>query len=255
MRYLNLLEAQLVAASRELSAPPTGSPRGARARVRALARRHTYLSTALALVSVVAASGAIADASGLLASPTPNGIYPPTPPAGTQSVTVACANRVIGPLPRDWRSPSNGTLAAGPIAWPGARWVATAPPTRYALQRGLAPGEKALAVVNAGAIVRVSIPASERARLSLNYTYIPNRGQAAPGSGTPLYRLADGASNVTFKACPPQSNVEQPSEFAGSFIVAGAQCARIDIYTSTRNRPLRRQIPFGVPARSCPATG
>ena len=69
MKYLNLLEAQLVAASRELSGTPVRSARRPRTRVRALVRRHTYISAALALVTLAAASGAIADASGLLGPP------------------------------------------------------------------------------------------------------------------------------------------------------------------------------------------
>jgi len=69
MRYLKLLESQLVAASRELSGAPAGSARSSPRRLRALVRRHTYVSAALALVTVAAASGAIADASGLLGPP------------------------------------------------------------------------------------------------------------------------------------------------------------------------------------------
>jgi hypothetical protein len=69
MRYLNLLEAQLVAASRELSGAPAASTARARTRLRALVRRHTYISAVLALVTVASASGAIADASGLLGGP------------------------------------------------------------------------------------------------------------------------------------------------------------------------------------------
>jgi hypothetical protein len=69
MRYLNLLEAQLVAASRELSGAPAGSTARARTRLRASVRRHSCISAVLALVTVAAASGAIADASGLLGGP------------------------------------------------------------------------------------------------------------------------------------------------------------------------------------------
>jgi hypothetical protein len=102
-------------------------------------------------------------------------------------------------------------------------------------------------------VVRVRIPASERTRLSLDYTYIQTGRNTSQGT---YFRVADGASQVTFKACSlAQNPTGQPSQFAGAFIVAGAQCARIDIYTSARSRPLVRQLPLGVPARSCPATG
>jgi hypothetical protein len=185
-----------------------------------------------------------------------NGIYPPTPPAGTASVTVGCAYAIGSPAATPARQQAGGrALVAGPISWPDIRWVATASPARYAPRHGLAPGEKAFVVVNAGATVKVTIPANERARLSLNYTYIPARGQGPAGVGTPLYRLADGASSVTFTACAPsRSGVARTTAFAGFLIVDGAQCARLDIYTSAARRPLRRQIPFGVSPQSCPAS-
>jgi hypothetical protein len=182
------------------------------------------------------------------------------PPPGTQSVTVGCANAVYGQMGPDWRSSANGTLVAGPIAWPVLRWLATdsgagyvPPASSYAPRDGLATSVKALVAVNAGSVVRVRIPASERTRLSLDYTYIQTGRSTRQGT---YFRVADGASQVTFKACSlAQNPTGQPSQFAGAFIVAGAQCARIDIYTSTNNRPLVRQIPFGVPGRSCPPTG
>ena len=157
----------------------------------------------------------------------------------------------------DWRSPANGTLIAGPIAWPVLRLLATdsggPPAASYAPYHGLATSVKALVAVNAGTVVRVRVPASERTRLSLDYTYIQTGRNTSQGT---YFRVTDGASQVTFKACSlAQSPTGQPSQFAGAFIVAGAQCARIDIYTRSSSRPLRRQIPFGVPSPSCSAAG
>jgi len=148
----------------------------------------------------------------------------------------------------DWRSPANGTLIAGPIAWPVLRQLATdsggPPAASYAPRHGLATSVKALVAVNAGTVVRVRIPASERMRLSLDYTYIQTGRNTSQGT---YFRVADGASQVTFKACSlAQNPTGQPSQFAGGFIVAGAQCARIDIYTSAKSRPLVRQLPLGV---------
>lgn len=175
------------------------------------------------------------------------------PPPGTHSVVRGCATANLGGGPNEglaagWRNPSTGAIVAGPIAWPYLRLLADHSGSLAPLH-GLAPGVKALIVVTAGAVVRVVIPANERARLSLDYSYIPPRDARQN-----LFRVADGASQVTFKAC--SSSYEGPqTEFAGGFLVAGAQCARIDIYTSTSNRPLVRQIPFGVPGRSCLPTG
>jgi hypothetical protein len=179
------------------------------------------------------------------------------PPPGTHSVTVACQNSVYGQMASGWRSPANGTLIAGPLAWPYLRDIATDSgaafphPASYAPYHGLAPSVKALVLVNAGTTVRVSIPANERTRLSLDYTYIPTL--RAMNNGVYL-RVADGASQVTFRACARGPGVG-PTQFAGGIIVAGAQCARIDIYTSPSKRPLVRQIPFGVRGHICPASG
>jgi hypothetical protein len=109
---------------------------------------------------------------------------------------------------------------------------------------------KALAHVDAGAVVRVSIPASERVRLRLYYIQGDPRKESASGE---LYRVADGETQVTFRACPP-GTISGESGYPGYFIAAGAQCARINIYTSISSRPLQRQIPFGVSLRSSPAT-
>ena len=99
MRYLNLLEAQLVAASRELSGTPVGSTRRPRTRVRALVRRHTYISAALALVTLAAASGAIADASGLLGPPD---LSAPSPLGTASSIpTDLASSYAILRRPRD----------------------------------------------------------------------------------------------------------------------------------------------------------
>ena len=165
---------------------------------------------------------------------------------------------MYGQLASRWRSPTEGTLVAGPIAWPYLRELATdsgapyiAPPASYAPVHGLAPSVKALVIVNAGTTVRVRIPANERARLSLDHTYIQTLRSM---NNREYVRVADGASQVTFRACARGPAVG-PTQFAGAIIVAGARCARIDIYTNASNRPLVRQIPFGVPGRTCPATG
>ena len=174
------------------------------------------------------------------------------PPPATHSVVRGCAdaNPSIPPgrgLPPGWRSTSAGTIVAGPIAW---LYLGRAGPHLVDLtpRDGFAPAVKAMVEVTGGAIGRVVIPANERARLSLDYTSVPPRDARQD-----LFRVADGASQVTFKACSP--GFGSPTQFAGGFIVAGAQCARVDIYTSANGLPIRRQIPFGVPAHSCPATG
>ena len=165
-------------------------------------------------------------------------------------MTLGCAASVFAPTSPGWLSPSNGTLVAGPIAWPVLRrYAASLASASLAPRDGLALSVKALVGVRIGTVVRVGVPVSERTRLSLYYITSDPRNAAG------YYRVADGEREVTFDACAPGPGVAQTTQFAGYFIVAGAQCARIDIYTSTSRQPLRRQIPFGVPQRSCPMTG
>jgi hypothetical protein len=107
---------------------------------------------------------------------------------------------------------------------------------------------KSLIALKNGSVARVEIPVRERARLSLYYVANDPRGDVHGYLG---YRVGDGESAVTFRAC---SGPQWPAHtgFAGYFIVAGAQCAEVDVYGGAATRPLRRHIPFGVPSRTCP---
>ncbi len=168
------------------------------------------------------------------------------PPRGSPSVAIGCVSSVYGVLASDWHSAARGAIGAGPITWPYLRVAASRTRPLTAVD-GLARSLKALLAVRNGATVRVVIPPSERTRLSLDYTYIAPR---EPRQG--LYHVADGASSVALTACPAHAGYHDPSEFAGGFIVDGAQCAAVDIYPSPSARPERRYIPFAVPPSSCP---
>ena len=79
-----------------------------------------------------------------------------------RGVAVGCSSAVAGDLAAGWRSPRQGTVIAGPIAWPYLGMLSKARPSSFASSHGLAPATKALAVVNPGRDVTVSIPAGER---------------------------------------------------------------------------------------------
>ncbi|MGH2910346.1 MAG: hypothetical protein ACRDK8_13760 [Solirubrobacteraceae bacterium] len=166
---------------------------------------------------------------------------------GARTVTVSCGDAVYGQLAHDWRDPRQGTLVASPIAWPYVRDTYAGHRGAQSIRRAHAHGSgfaaKALAVVAAGRSIQVVVPVAERARLSLTYAGFH------PGP----YRVADGASAVTFRPCARGQYPGDQTQFAGGFIVARAQCAVIDVYVPGQRTPLRRQIPFGVPARSCAA--
>jgi hypothetical protein len=104
--------------------------------------------------------------------------------------------------------------------------------------------EGLVAVTNA-TTARVRIPASETGRLSLDYTGLQPRNAAG------RYAVSDGASQVTFHGCSQRPNGSRSSLFEGGFIVAGAQCARVDVYTGTSGRPIERRIAFGVRGGAC----
>jgi len=130
--------------------------------------------------------------------------------------------------------PANGTVVAGPLAWPVLRLYAShIPPTTFDNEWWAAPAIKSLIALKTGAVVRVSIPAAERTRLSLYYVANDPRGDVHGYLG---YRVSDGESDVTFRAC---RGPKWPSHtgFAGYFIVAGAQCAEVDVYTGTGGSP------------------
>lgn len=189
---------------------------------------------ALALVVCAAvAAPLLAIHSGATSAPQPQ-----TRPTGSSRVIVGCRHTVSGALSRDWRSSRAGTIVAGPIAWVYLRQAANT----VALKRG--HFVKALAVVNPGQDVTVTVPRRERARLSLDYTSIAPRSR---------FRLSDGSSSVTFKPCPnpPQLDVAGGlSQFAGGFIVSGPQCAEVDVQAQGAATPVRRYIALGRP---CPA--
>jgi len=177
----------------------------------------------------------------------------PQRPAGTASVTLGCADATEGQESPGWLGTSNATVFGGPVAWPELRNFAShVPQSSYKARHGLVQGVKALIAVSLGHVVRVVIPTVERSRLSMDYTFIPTR---AVLDGYGYFRVSDGASQVTFRSCSPGSYHDPQTAFAGAFLVAGTQCARIDIYVGSSSTPLRRQIPFGVPERSCPTTG
>lgn len=143
MRYLNRLEAQLVAASRELSDAPARAPRRRRAGVITLIRHHTYLSTALA-IATLAATGAIADAAGLfgppdLSAPSPLGTARTIPSDLAASYAILRRPRGPGdalPAGTDATAVGGGTAAHYGINVTLSRFVGTVNTTRMWLVAG-----------------------------------------------------------------------------------------------------------------------
>jgi hypothetical protein len=194
-------------------------------------RQHTLLTVLTAFGALAAgAAGAAADQAARATVP-------------DRSVVVGCKRAVYGQLGRHWRDPKS-TLVAGPLALASLLgYVRRAPASTYDSSHGLAPQIKALAVVDAGRAVRLSVPARERDRLSLDYTYVHSV------AGTDKYRVSAGASNVTFKPCAASRYPGGRTQFAGGFIVKGAQCAEIDVQPLGSPTATRRHVPFGHSCR------
>lgn len=165
------------------------------------------------------------------------------PSRGAQTVSLGCASTVVGVVPNAFH-PGGGNVVGGSVSWPVLRGTtASLPGARLTWTSGLGLAVKALAVVRAGATVRVVVPANERDRLSLYYIRSDPRRETSSGN---VYRISDGERAVTLKACR-----RSDSQFAGYFIVARPQCALIEIYAGRTTHALKRQIPFGVPQSSC----
>jgi hypothetical protein len=147
-------------------------------------------------------------------------------------------------LPKGWRQ-SPDTLSAGPIAWLG---LGRPNYGRNAVEPhgSLAPAVKAMLTIRDGTRARVVIPTDERTRLSLDYNdAVPQNARLN------LYRVNEGTAAVTFAACSRTAAGASRTNFAGGFIVAGPQCARIAIYPGGSGQPTWRRVAFGVPARGC----
>jgi hypothetical protein len=166
----------------------------------------------------------------------------PTRPAGAAvfgGPARGCADRVEGELRRGWRR--EGTVAAGPIAWPYVRATyAEQPRSLFAARRGRYRGQKALAVVDAAAAVNVKVGA----RSPASVLYDP-----ALFNDSNLYRLGDGAKSFTFRACS-----DEETQFNGGFVVARAQCLLIDVSWRAPSglRSGRAFLPFGTGVEPCP---
>ncbi len=143
-------------------------------------------------------------------------------------VVVSCSQTVSGQLAHGWRNARTGTVTVGPLAWVYLRHANPAAINRSHFIQ-------ALAVVDPGHAVTVSIPRGERTRLSLDYTSVAPRSR---------FYLRQGSGSVTFRPC---SGSPGQVQFNGGFIVSYAQCAEVDVQVAGEKTTIRRDIPLGRP--------
>jgi hypothetical protein len=152
-----------------------------------------------------------------------------------------CESSIYGDLGLDWRDRS---VVVGPIAFVGLPGTATAPRRDFEpLEGGGFRSIKALAVVDQGAEVTVTIAPEDRAHVSLLYDPSAFKDLNA-------YSIADGEGAVTFRACAkgeesPVGAPDGPTQFNGGFVVDGPQCAALDVLIAGRGLPKRVNVAFG----------
>jgi hypothetical protein len=145
---------------------------------------------------------------------------------------------VYGDLGKDWRATA---LVAGPIAFLG---FGRTGPTTFAASPdadGRYQAIKALAVVDEGAEVVVSIADRDRAHSALLYDPASFRDDGR-------YALADGEPAVDFRSCPKGGQPvgpDGPTQFNGGFIVDGPRCITVEVSNVHTGRQTVSKIAFG----------
>lgn len=127
-------------------------------------------------------------------------------------------------------------MVVGPIAFVGLPGAATRPRREFAPDKDGLQGVKALAVVDRGAEVTVSIAATDQGHIALAYD------PAAFDSG----QLAYGETTVIFRACAKgEGPWPGPTQFNGGFIVDGPQCATLQVLDAHTGSLKRVNVAFG----------
>jgi hypothetical protein len=158
-------------------------------------------------------------------------------PAATTTATAApqrafartCEMSVYGTL--DAPAWEKHSIIAGPLVFYYADQYAEQPASIFApvpAQNGHYAGQKLLVLVRRGAVATVIVPESERRYAALLYN-------PADFNDSNEYRIEDGESAVTFKACkkgeasPVGGPLNAMTQFNGGFIMAGVRCVPLEV--------------------------
>jgi hypothetical protein len=129
-------------------------------------------------------------------------------------------------------------LRVGPLSLGSLRTI------RLSQLPALRPGQQrvypleSIAVIDAGAVATVAVPASERRFVGLIYDQDKFRPDGR-------YRLRDLDWVVRFEACQDPSFNHGLSQYDGGVVVAGRRCFHLDFWTGSRSRKVRRRVPAG----------
>jgi hypothetical protein len=155
----------------------------------------------------------------------------------------ACTSAVWENLGKNWRQ-DPGTILVGPVAFLSFEpsTITSTPASSFAPTNGLYRGQKTLVAVANNVTVRLVVPRTELQRLRLLYN-------PAVWNQDNLYPLAKGDVATVFHGCGTYGGTK--GLYNGSFLVAGQQCASVDIYVGQQRKPLTARLPFG---HVCPAS-
>jgi hypothetical protein len=144
---------------------------------------------------------------------------------------------VYGDLGKGWRRDS---FVIGPVAFVGLPRVTTAPRSDFAPLEDGFRSVKALAVVDEGSDVIVSVAPEDRSHVALLY-------DPASFKDVNSYQIADGEPAVRFQPCSAGTSPfggKGPTQFNGGFIVDGPRCASLVVQEST-GAPREVKVAFG----------
>jgi hypothetical protein len=175
-------------------------------------------------------------------------------PAATTTATAApqrafvrtCEMSVYGTL--DAPAWEKHSIIAGPLVFYYANQYAEQPASIFApipAQNGHYAGQKLLVLVRRGAVATVIVTESQRPNAALLY-------DPADFNDSNAYRIEDGESAVTFKACkkgeasPVGGPLNAMTQFNGGFIVAGARCVLLEVLVRGEQRTIPVTLSFGA---------
>jgi hypothetical protein len=157
-----------------------------------------------------------------------------------------CEASVSGTLDSsDWRKHS---IIAGPLVFYYADQFAQQEASLFAPipgKDGSYAGQKLLVLVRRGAVATVVVAESERGYAALLY-------DPAAWNDSNAYRIEDGESAVTFKACKKGETalfggpVNAMTQFNGSFVVAGVRCLPLEVFVRSEERTIPVMLSFGA---------
>jgi hypothetical protein len=175
-------------------------------------------------------------------------------PAATITATAApprafvrtCEMSVYGTLDDPaWRTHS---VVAGPLVFYSADQYAEQPASLFAPlpgNDGYYAGQKLLVLVRRGAVATVAVSETERRYGALLY-------DPADWNDLNEYRIGDGESAVTFKACkkeettPVGGSLNAMTQFNGAFVVAGVRCVPLEVLVRGQERTIPVTLSFGA---------